>query len=57
MLRLGEGVKVEEVAGPLDDAVVGGCTELLDDVATLDTELIKMEILDMLALPDDDTRL
>ena len=53
MLGLGEGVGVEEVAGAVDETVVGGCTELVVDVATLDPELTEVETLDELALLGD----
>ena len=52
MLELGEGVGVEEVTGAVDDTDVEGCTELLIDVATLDTDLVDVETLDTLALLD-----
>ena len=57
MLELGEGVGVEEVTGAVDDTDVEGCTELLIDVATLDTDLVDVEILDTLALLDGATEL
>ena len=57
MLELGEGVGVEEVIGAVDDTDVDGCTELLIDVATLDTDLADVEILDRLALLDGNTEL
>ena len=57
MLELGEGVGVEEVTGAVDDTDVEGCTELLIDVATLDTDLVDFEILDTLALLDGATEL
>ena len=57
MLELGEGVGVEEVTGAVDDTGVEGCTELLIDVATLDTDLVDVEILDTLALLDGATEL
>ena len=50
MLELGEGVGVEEVTGAVDDTDVKGCTELLIDVTTLDTDLADVETLDRLAL-------
>ena len=53
MLGLGEGVGVEEVAGANDETVVGGCTELVVDVSTLDPELTEVETLDELALLGD----
>ena len=53
MLGLGEGVGVEEVAGAVDETVVGGCTELVVDVAALDPELTEVETLDELALLGD----
>ena len=53
MLGLGEGVGVEEVAGAVDETVVGGCTELVVDVSTLDPELTEVETLDELALLGD----
>ena len=52
MLELGEGVGVEEVTGAVDDTDVEGCTELLIDVATLDTDLVDVETLETLALLD-----
>ena len=52
MLELGEGVGVEEVTGAVDDTDVEGCTELLIDVVTLDTDLVDVETLDTLALLD-----
>ena len=52
MLELGEGVGVEEVIGAVDDTDVEGCTELLSDVVTLDTDLVDVETLDTLALLD-----
>ena len=52
MLELGEGVGVEEVTGAVDDTDIEGCTELLIDVATLDTDLVDVETLDTLALLD-----
>ena len=57
MLELGEGVGVEEVTGAVDDTDVEGCTELLIDVAKLDTDLVDVEILDTLALLDGATEL
>ena len=57
MLELGEGVGVEEVTGAVDDTDVEGCTELLIDVATLDTDLVDVETLDTLALLDGATEL
>ena len=57
MLELGEGVGVEEVTGAVDDTDVESCTELLIDVATLDTDLVDVEILDTLALLDGATEL
>ena len=57
MLELGEGVGVEEVTGAVDDTDVEGCTELLIDVATLDTDLVDIETLDTLALLDGATEL
>ena len=57
MLELGEGVGVEEVTGAVDDTDVEGCTELLIDVATLDTDLVDVETLDTLALLDGATGL
>ena len=57
MLELGEGVGVEEVTGAVDDTDVEGCTELRIDVATLDTDLVDVEILDTLALLDGATEL
>ena len=53
ILGLAEGIAVEEVAGAVDETDVGGCTEPLIDIATLDPELIEMETLDELALLDD----
>ena len=55
MLELGEGVGVEEVTGAVDDTDVEGCTELLIDVATLDTDLVDVEMLDTLTLLDGTT--
>ena len=57
MLELGEGVGEEEVTGAVDDTDVEGCTELLIDVATLDTDLVDVETLDTLALLDGATEL
>ena len=57
MLDLGEVVGVEEVTGAVDDTDVEGCTELRIDVATLDTDLVDVEILDTLALLDGATEL
>ena len=57
MLELGEGVGVEEVTGAVDDTDVEGCTELRIDVATLDTDLVDVEILDTPALLDGATEL
>ena len=57
MLELGEGVGVEEVTGAVDDTDVEGCTELLIDVATLDTDLVDIEMLDTLTLLDGTTEL
>ena len=57
MLELGEGVGVEEVTGAVDDTDVEGCTELLIDVATLDTDLVDVEMLDTLTLLDGTTEL
>ena len=57
MLELGEGIGVEEVTGAADDTDVDGCTELLIDVITLDTELVDVETLDTLALLDGATEL
>ena len=57
MLELGEGVGVEEVIGAVDDADVEGRTELVIDVATLDTNLVDVELLDTLALLDGVTEL
>ena len=57
MLELGKGVGVEEVTGAVDDTDVEGCTELLIDVATLDTDLVDVETLDTLALLDGATEL
>ena len=57
MLELGEGVGVEEVTGAVDDTDVESCTELLIDVAKLDTDLVDVEILDTLALLDGATEL
>ena len=57
MLELGEGIGVEEVAGAADDTDVDGCTELLIDVITLDTDLVDVETLDILALLDGATEL
>ena len=57
MLELGEGVGVEEVTGAVDDTDVEGCTELLIDVATLDTDLVDAEMLDTLTLLDGTTEL
>ena len=57
MLELGEVVGVEEVTGAVDDTDVEGCTELRIDVATLDTDLVDVEILDTLALLDGATEL
>ena len=57
MLELGEGVGVEEVTGAVDDTDVEGCTELLIDVVTLDTDLVDVETLDTLALLDGATEL
>ena len=50
-------VGVEEVTGAVDDTDVEGCTELLIDVATLDTDLVDVETLDTLALLDGATEL
>ena len=55
MLELGETVSVEEVIGAVDDTDVEGCTELLIDVPTLDTDLVDVKMLDILALLDTDT--
>ena len=52
MLELGEGVGVEELTGAVDNTDVDGCTELLIDVATLDIDLVDVEILDTLTLLD-----
>ena len=57
MLELGEGVGVEEVTGAVDNTDVDGCTELLIDVTTLDTDLVDVEILDTLARLDSATEL
>ena len=57
MLELGEGVGVEEVIGAVDDADVEGRTELVIDVARLDTNLVDVELLDTLALLDGVTEL
>ena len=57
MLELGEGVGVEEVTGAFDNTDVDGCTELLIDVTTLDTDLVDVEILDTLARLDSATEL
>lgn len=57
MMELGEGVRVEEVTGAVDDTDVDGCTELLTDVATLDTDLADVEKLDTLELLDGATEL
>lgn len=57
MMELGEGVRVEEVTGAVDDTDVDGCTELLIDVATLDTDLADVEKLDTLELLDGATEL
>ena len=57
MLELGEGVGVEEVTGAADDTDVEGCTELLIDVATLDTDVVDFEMLDTLTLLDGTTEL
>ena len=57
MLELGEGVAVEEVTGAVDNTDVDGCTELLIDVTTLDTDLVDVEILDTLARLDSATEL
>ena len=57
MLELGEGVGVEEVIGAVDDGDVEGRTELVIDVATLDTNLVDVELLDTLALLDGVTEL
>ena len=57
MLELGEGVGVEEVIGAVDDTDVEGHTELVIDVATLDTDLVDVELLDTLALLDGVTEL
>ena len=57
MLELGEGVGVEQVTGAVDDTDVEGCTELLIDVATLDTDLVDVEMLDTLTLLDGTTEL
>ena len=57
MLELGEGIGVEEVTGAADDTDVDGCTELLIDVITLDTDLVDVETLDILALLDGATEL
>ena len=57
MLELGEGIGVEEVTGAADDTDVDGCTELLIDVITLDTDLVDVETLDTLALLDGATEL
>ena len=52
MLELGEGVGVEELTGAVDNTDVDGCTELLIDVATVDIDLVDVEILDTLTLLD-----
>ena len=57
MLELGEGVGVEEVTGAVDDTDVEGCTEVVIDVATLDTDLAGVGTLDRLALLDCSTEL
>ena len=57
MLGLSEGVGVEEVAGAVVDNDVGGCTELLVDVATFAPELVDVETIDKLALTDDASEL
>ena len=57
MLELGEGIGVEEVTGAADDTDVDGCTELLIGVITLDTDLVDVETLDILALLDGATEL
>ena len=57
MLELGEGIGVEEVTGAADDTDVDGFTELLIDVITLDTDLVDVETLDILALLDGATEL
>ena len=57
MLELGEGVGVEEVTGAIDNTDADGCTELLIDVTTLDTDLVDVEILDTLARLDSATEL
>ena len=57
MLELGEGVGVEEVIGAVDDTDVEGRTELVIDVATLDTDLVDVELLDTIALLDGVTEL
>ena len=57
MVGLSEGVGVEEVAGTVDDIDVGGCTELLVDVAKLNPELFEVETLDKLAIIDDASEL
>ena len=57
MVGLSEGVGVEEVAGAVDDINVGGCTELLVDVAKLNPELFEVETLDKLAIIDDASEL
>ena len=54
MLEFGETVSVEEVIGAVDDTDVEGCTELLIDVPTLDTDLVDVKMLDILALLDTD---
>ena len=54
MLELGETVSVEEVIGAVDDTDVEGCTELLIDVPTLETDLVDVKMLDILALLDTD---
>ena len=51
MLGLNEGVGVEKVTGAVDETEVGGCIELLPDLARLDTK-VDVETLDILALLD-----
>ena len=52
MLELGETVRVEEVTGAVDDTDVEGCTELLIDVATLENDLVDVDMLEILAVLD-----
>ena len=52
MLELGETVRVEEVRGAVDDTDVDGCIELLIDMATLDNDLVDVEMVETLALLD-----